>query len=111
MRERTTINSRLINRKPFFARLEESEEGLNRIKRYITPTIRRFEKSKGMDVGEIQTKITKKGKYTEVLVMAELGYGSMDALADLLDQQIIKLDPDAYFDHEDTGRIIAYIKD
>ena len=44
-----------------------------------------------------------------VRVNSEIGFNTMMKLADKLDPIISKYDEDAYFDAEDTGRLVAYI--
>lgn len=46
----------------------------------------------------------------KVTVWGELYYEELDQLADVLNYIIAEEDPDAYFDHETTGRIVAYIR-
>ena len=46
---------------------------------------------------------------TKVEVRADLTYKMMDKIADNLNPIVQKLDKDAYFDHEDTGIINAFI--
>lgn len=46
----------------------------------------------------------------KVTVWGELYYEELDELADVLNHIVAEEDPDAYFDHETTGRIVAYIR-
>lgn len=46
---------------------------------------------------------------TRVEVRAELGYNSMDKIADALNPIVQRIDKDAYFDHDTSGIISAYI--
>ena len=46
---------------------------------------------------------------TKVEVRAELGYSSMDKIADALNPIVQRIDKDAYFDHDTSGVISAYV--
>lgn len=46
---------------------------------------------------------------TKVEVRAELGYNSMDKIADALNPIVQRIDKDAYFDHDTSGVISAYV--
>lgn len=46
---------------------------------------------------------------TRVEVRAELGYNSMDKIADALNPIVQRIDKDAYFDHDTSGIISAYV--
>lgn len=46
----------------------------------------------------------------KVTVWGELYYEELDELADVLNHIVAEEDPEAYFDHETTGRIVAYIR-
>lgn len=47
----------------------------------------------------------------QVNVWAELDYEEMDSLVDRLNPILQKYDDDAYFEHETSGRVVAYITD
>lgn len=46
----------------------------------------------------------------KVTVWGELSYEESSELADVLNYIVAEEDPDAYFDHETSGRIVAYIR-
>ena len=46
----------------------------------------------------------------KVTVWGELSYEESSELADVLNYIVAEEDPEAYFDHETTGRIVAYIR-
>lgn len=46
----------------------------------------------------------------KVTVWGELYYEELDELADVLNHIVAEEDPEAYFDHETSGRIVAYIR-
>ena len=50
-----------------------------------------------------------KDGFTEVHVGAEVSYEGLESLAEALNPIIQKYDPDAYFDMEDTGRLVALV--
>lgn len=48
--------------------------------------------------------------YIEIQVRAEMSYGGMEKMADVLDPLVAEIDSDAYFDFDSPGIMVAYVE-
>lgn len=110
------IDSKEEKIKPFPPTLEESVDySLKELEEDIWKEIRDLYKNADDEEYNNYIKpytvveITSIDDKTKVEVRMEASYKTMDKLADKLNPFVQKLDKDAYFDHEDSGIINAYI--